>query len=559
MASGKTSGPAPRKHGILSPLRRKMFRSVWVANMASNFGWLIQGVGAAWMMTEIAPSADMVALVQTATQLPVLMFALLAGAAADLWQRRTVLLVAQTWMFGISLWLAAMTHWGLVGPWALLMFTFALGAGAALNGPAMQAVIRELASGSDLPAAVTLNAIAFNIARSLGPALGGAVVAIAGAEAAFLVNAVSYIPLMLVLLSWPRRSRRDDLPRERMLGAMLVGLRYVSQSGTIRATLVHSAVFAFAAVCSLAILPLVAKDALQGGPLTYGILLGAFGMGALGGAFLTHPLRQRLGAELLVTLLGGLLGLSLLLIGLWPSHLLPVLVALALSGAAWLSSFANFNIAIQMTTAFWVQARVLALYQMVTAGAQALGAWTWGWLAQEYGLSVALIGAGLLMLVGLLLHFRLHLPTGQAPDLRPRHRDIDLSPAIPFDPEEGPVLITAEYRVTQPDARAFIRAMDEVGHLRRRNGAMRWQLYQDVRDPERWLEAYTVSTWLEHLREQRRTTAFDEAIEAAARRYHAPGTPPIVCHMLARDPDSQLRPTRPAPAAAAAIAPRPPA
>ncbi|HET6469815.1 MAG TPA: MFS transporter [Geminicoccaceae bacterium] len=526
-------------HGILSPLRRRLFRAVWIANLVSNFGWLIQGVGAAWQMTEMTGSAEMVALVQTATQLPVLLFALVAGAAADLWSRRTVLLVAQGWMFGVSLALAAMTHFGLVGPWLLLVFTFALGAGAALNGPALQAVVRELASGADLPAAVTLNAIGFNIARSLGPALGGAIVAAAGAEAAFLVNAVSYVALILVLVSWRRRPRPDDLPRERMLGAMIVGLRYVAQSAQIRGSMVHAAVFSLAATSSLALLPLVARDSLGGGPVVYGVLLGAFGAGALGGAFLIHPLRQRLGGETMVTVLGAVTGVSLLVIGLWPAFG-PVLVALALSGAAWLGCFSSFNIAVQTSSAFWVQARVLAFYQMITAGALGLGAWAWGWVANRYGLPAALTGSGVMMLLGLLLHFRYHLPTGQGPDLRPLKRPALATPAIPFDPEEGPVLVTVEYRVAPADARAFVAAMDEVGHLRRRNGAVRWQLYQDVTEPERWVETYTLATWLEHLREHRRTTAFDEAIEAAARRFHAGGTEPLVCHMLARGPDSEV-------------------
>ena len=513
--------------GIFAPLRRRLFRAVWVANLVTNFGWLIQGVGAAWLMTQLDPSPEMVALVQAATQVPILLLSLVAGAAADLWDRRSVLIVAQIWVLVSSFGLAALTWAGLTGPALLLLFTFSLGIGAALNSPAMQVVVRELVPRRELASAVTINAVAFNLARSVGPALGGVIVALAGPQAAFLINAVSCIGLLVVLIRLRRHVREPELPRERVGGAIIAGLRYVRQTRPIQRTLVRGAVFGFGATAIPALMPLIAREQLQGGPTLFGILLGVFGIGALGGAFLIHPLRQRLGAEWMVTVLSGVFGGAALVLGLMPT--LPVaLLALPLAGAAWLGSFSSFNISVQLSSAVWVQARVMSLYQMAVFGMMALGSWAWGALAGEVGLPGALIGSGLWLLASLLLHLVFTLPGGQAPDLRPVPAWQKPQPRLDFDPDEGPVMVLVEYRIAPGDARTFAEAMEDVGHMRRRDGALRWQIYQDTADAELWIEAFTVGSWLDHLRQAQRATAADGAIEARALRLHkGEGAPPM--------------------------------
>jgi MFS family permease len=533
---------APRAEGgIFAPLRRRLFRAVWSANLTSNFGWLIQSVGAAWLMTTLDPRPDMVALVQTATQAPILVLALIAGAAADVWARRNVLMVAQVWVFATSVVLAVLTWFGLVGPWMLLLLTFSLGAGAAVNGPAMQAIVRDLVPSRDLPAAVTINAVAFNLARSLGPAIGGVIVAVAGAAAAFVLNAVSCIGLLAVLYRLRGHVRESELPRERVGGAIIAGLRYVGQTRRIQLTLLRSGIFSFGAASVLALLPLVAREQLHGGPTLYGTLLASFGLGALGGAFLIHPLRQRLGAENLVTLLSAMSGIAAVAMGLWPT--LPVvLVGLPLCGAAWLGSFSTFNIAVQMSTAYWVQARVLALYQMSASGPIAIGSWFWGAYARHVGIEVSMLVSGVVLLVSLLLHFIARLPTGQAPDMRPIRTWAQPKTVLEVAHDEGPVLVLVDYRVRPGDAPAFNRAMDEVGHLRRRDGAVRWQLYQDTIDPEHWLEAFVVGSWLDHLRQTQRLTAADLAIEAMALRYHTGESPPTIRRLIHRDPERAFEP-----------------
>ena len=522
--------------GIFAPLRRRLFRAVWVANLVTNFGWLIQGVGAAWLMTQLDPSPDTVALVQTATQVPILLLALIAGAAADLWDRRSVLIVAQLWVLATSFGLAALTWAGLTGPVLLLLFTFSLGMGAALNNPAMQVVVRELVPRRELAAAVTINAVAFNLARSVGPALGGVIVALAGAEAAFLINAVSCIGLLVVLIRLRRHVREPELPRERVAGAIIAGLRYVGQTKPIQRTLVRGGVFGCGAAAIPALMPLIARELLQGGPALFGILLGVFGIGALGGAFLIHPLRQRLGSEWMVTVLSGVFGAAAVMIGLLPT--LPVtLLALPLAGVAWLGSFSSFNISVQMSSAVWVQARVMSLYQMAVFGMMAFGSWGWGALADRIGLPGALVASGLWLLASLLLHLVFRLPSGQAPDLRPVQAWKKPEPRLDFDPDEGPVMVLVEYRIPPADARAFAEAMEDVGHMRRRDGALRWQVYQDTTDAELWVEAFTVGSWLDHLRQAQRTTAADGATEARALRLHVGEAPPVMRRLLHRTQD----------------------
>jgi predicted MFS family arabinose efflux permease len=519
--------------GILTPLRLPLFRSVWIANLVGSTGWLVQGVGAGWLMTTISGTPEMVALVQTATLAPILLFALVAGAFADLWDRRLVLLLAQLWVSAVSAGLAIISGLGLVTPVVLLLFTFLIGTGAALNGPAWQAVVREIVPREQLAAAVTLNAIGFNLARALGPAFGGAVVAAYGTEAAFVANAFAALALVVVLLFWRRQLPPDDLPRERLGSAVVTGLRYVGETPAIGAILVRGGVFGFAASAALALLPLVARDRLGGGPVTYGLLLGAFGIGALLGAFLVHPLRQRRGAEFVITALSAAGGLAFLALGLVPYLFLPVLAALALAGTAWLGSFSTFNIAIQMPTAFWVQARVLALYQATIFGSMAAGSWLWGQVADGTSLETAYLAAGGLLLLSIALHRRWRLPASEAPDLRPRQLP-ELKLAFPFDREAGPVMVLIEYRVPLANAAAFVRAMEEVGHVRKRDGAWRWHLFQDTADAEHWYEAFTVASWLHYLRQRRRGTAADEIVLERARRFLDPGFQPLVRRMIAR-------------------------
>ena len=532
MAVAAQDGSQP---GILAPLRRAgVFRTFWAASLVSNLGSLIQGVGAAWLMTSLAGRADLVALIQTAALLPALIFALPAGALADMFDRRSVLVGAQLFSTAAAFALAALAYLGHVDAVVLLVFTFAVGTGNALSAPAAQASVREMVAGPDLAAALLLTAISFNIARALGPALGGVLVAGFGAQSAFLVNALSTLVLIAALFVWRRELAPDDLPRERFTNAIIAGLRYVKETQGIRIVLVRGTVFGFLASSVLALLPLVARDVLGGGASLYGILLGAFGIGALGGAFIVHPLRQRHGAEAVVLMLSGLFGAALLVIAFAPSIIL-ISLALAAAGAAWLGSWATFNIGVQTVTAPWVQARVVAIYQMLTSGAMAIGSWVWGTAAHEIGLGQAQATAGVLLLLSLVLHRTLPMPAGEVPDLRPMdglHEDP--TPEVEFGFDEGPVLVLIEYRVPLPNTGFFARAIEDVGHQRKRDGAQRWNLFQDTADAEHWFETFTVASWFEYLRQRRRATAADEAAFARARVLLDPAFTPVVRRMIHR-------------------------
>jgi MFS family permease len=394
----------------LAPLRHPLFRAVWLSNLVSNFGTWMQSVGAAWLMTAIAPSPDMVALVQASSSLPILLFSLVAGALADLHDRRRLLILAQSWMLAAAVLLALVTWLGWMTPWLLLALTFALGVGSALNGPAWQASVSEFVPRPELAAAITLNSIGFNIARSAGPALGGIVVAAAGAESAFLLNAASYVGLIVVLARWhrPADATRQERPRQERqrepLGrAMLNGMRYAAETPPVRALLVRALAFGVGAGAIWALLPLVAKHDLGGGPFTYGVLLGALGVGAVAGAFAIGRLRARLSAEAMTS--AGTLAFALATLALGAAGaVVPVaLLALLVAGAAWLGTLSSFNVAVQTTAPAWIKGRALAVYQMTAFGGLAFGSWLWGALATATSVSAALLAAGTLMVLSLAL------------------------------------------------------------------------------------------------------------------------------------------------------------
>src|SRR6185503_5233412 len=386
----------------LSPFKYPVFRSIWIASLLSNFGSLIQSVGASWMMHSIAPSPDMVALVQASVSLPIMLLSLVAGAMADNMDRRRVMLGAQSFMLCVSVALSVCAWKGLIGPWSLLLFTFSIGCGSAFFAPAWQASVGDMVPRPEVPGAVALNSMGFNIARSVGPAIGGAIVATAGAAAAFGVNAASYIALLIVLARWKRPPRTAALPSETLGIAMAAGIRYVAMSPNIRTVLLRAAVFGFGASSILALLPLVAKHLVSGGPLTYGLLLGAFGVGAVSGALGAARLREKLSTEAIVRWAGCILALAAALVAL-STFIALTMAALLLAGAGWVLSLSTFNVSVQLSAPRWVVARALALYQMAAFGGLAAGSWVWGEVAADVGISTALLIAAAVVLVGVVL------------------------------------------------------------------------------------------------------------------------------------------------------------
>lgn len=513
------------------PLRNRFFAMLWTATLVSNFGSLIQSVGAQWLMTSIAPSADMVALVQTAITLPILIFSLPSGAIADIWERRTILLISQIMMLIASTVLAIVAYFGVMSPSVLLAFTFALGVGAALWGPSWQASVGDLVPRAEVPAAVALNSLGFNLARAMGPALGGIIVATAGPEAAFILNAISYIALIAALLRWhPRRAPRH-LPPEEMIPAMGAGIRYASLSPAIRAVLLRCLAFGVVGSAIWALLPLVARDIVGGGPITFGILLGGLGAGAIIGAFSATPIRHKLGTERMVLAGTIVFGCAVATISV-AVNLFAVIALLVAAGTAWVLTLSTFNVTVQMASPRWVMGRTIAVYQMMIFGGMAVGSWIWGLIAHGAGVAVAVGAAGIVVLSTLLMSFRLRLPEPANLDLTPSGAWPEPQVALKIEPSSGPIFISVEYHVAPENVAAFRAVMRDMRRARRRDGARYWALIQDIGQPEIWTERYEAATWVDHLRQNARATVADKDIDARALALHIGPEPPKIRHFI---------------------------
>lgn len=530
MDSDSTPGT---REPVLAPLVNRTFRELWIGNNISNLGGLIQGVGAGWLMTELAASNGMVALVQAANVLPYMAFSLLAGALADNFDRRTIMIWAQSFMLAASAVLAAMAYGGMVTAWVILGFTFLIGVGGALSNPAWQASVGDVVPRAEVRAAVGLNSMGFNLMRSIGPALGGAIVALAGAAAAFAVNAVSYTALVWALLRWKPPARDQRLPREPLPSALSAGLRYVSMSPVLMKVMVRGALFGIAASSVLALLPVVARDVLHGSALIYGALLGAFGLGAIGGVLASSRLSARLRNETLVRL--AFLGFALGVEGLAASRMVVLsCLALALAGACWVLALSLFNVTVQLSTPRWVVGRALSFYQTATFGGMALGSWLWGVLADAQGPVWSLAASGTMLLVGLVAGRWLGMAEFDNLDLDPLGRWKEPALRLDVRGRSGPVLVMIDYQIAQRDVEQFLAVMRLRRRIRIRDGARQWALLRDLEMPELWTESYHVPTWVDYVRHQERRTKADAEVTERLLVLHRGTAPPRVHRMIER-------------------------
>jgi predicted MFS family arabinose efflux permease len=524
---------SPPNASALAPFRHPIFRAVWVANVVSQFGGLIQTVGAAWLMLSIAASAEMVTLVQASMTLPIVLFALVAGALADNFDRRLMMLAAQLFMLAVSAVLAAAAWFGVITPWSLLLLTFLIGCGHAFNGPAWQSSVGRMVPRGDLPNAVALNSMGFNVARSVGPAVGGFIVAAYGVAMAFVANAVSYLGIIAVLASWRPPPEERPLPPERLRTAIQAGLRYVAMSPHISATLLRGFVFGIGASAVTALMPLVARDLIGGGAVTYGLLLGSFGLGAVGGALASHRLRQSLTNEAIVRLALVAFGVAALVTAqsTWLPLSMPAMFA---CGAAWVLALATFNATVQTSAPRWVVGRALSQYQVATFGGIALGSWIWGLTTERFGISVALSAAALVLAAGVVLGRRFAVRQTEALDLSPLARWKEPRIALDIQRRSGPIVVTIEYRIREQDVLEFLAAMAERRRIRRRDGARRWSLLRDLADPQIWIERYQSPTWLDYVRHNQRVTQDDAAVGDRILALHVGPDRPRVRRMIER-------------------------
>jgi MFS family permease len=512
-----------------TPLRLfPVFRALWIAQFASNVGTWMQTVGAQWLLIDRSPL--LVSLVQTASSLPIVVLALPAGAWADLVDRRRLLLGAQFAMFLAATALAVTTFLGAPSPLLILALTFALGCGNAVAAPAWQAIQPDLVERAVLPQAAALNGLNMNVARAVGPAVGGFVVAAVGAGWVFALNAVSFVGIAAAVALWRAPARLDTGPPERLGEAVRAGGRYVRHAPTVRRLLYRAALFIPAASAVWALLPVIAATNLHLGSGGYGVLLAAVGIGAVAGAFVIPKVRARVGSARLVT--GAMLvtAVAIAAIGTVSSAVL-VAVALLPVGAAWIAVMSSLNSALQLALPNWVRARGLAYYLIVFQGAQALGAVVWGTVADRTTVTTALLAAAAVLVAGAVVGLRTPLPDTAALDRTPSAHWP--APQLMFTPgaDDGPILVTSTYQVPEANAVAFTDAMQRVGRSRQRTGALRWELFRDGNDPTRFVESYLVGTWAEHLRQHEgRLTGADRRFEEEARGYA--DAAPEVAHLF---------------------------
>ena len=520
MSSSGDSAPASLWH----PLRLPIFRSLLIANVVSDIGTFMQNVGAAWLMVSLNAGPMYVALTQTASALPFFVLALPAGAIGDIVDRRKLILCTEIWMVTVAAVLAVLTIAGVMSPLLLLILTFALAAGDAFESPTWRAVLPELVEKEDLAAASALNGIEFNLARAVGPALAGAVVALAGVGSAFLINTVSFAGVIIVIARWKRSPARRATPRETVAGATRAAVRYVRYSPEIRILLARSGMVMFFASGLLALLPSVARR-ISGSSLCYGLLLGAFGSGAVLGALVLQKARSRFSSDAVTSFGIALFGIATIAVGMLRAtwSLAPVMLT---AGAAWVSFMSLFNVQLLNRAPDWVRARVLAVSLLVFQGGVAGGSAVWGAVATHAGISQALVWAGVGALISAASALFLRV-SDIGPDLTPwNHWRLP-----PFKTEvEGPVLVTVEYEVSPDRESEFLEAMREYERVRRRDGASRWGISRDIETSGRYLETFTVPSWREHVRQHDRLTRADSGMERRLRSFTR--RDPIVRHLL---------------------------
>ncbi|MEY9934109.1 putative MFS family arabinose efflux permease [Catenulispora sp. GP43] len=508
--------PSNSADSAWSPLRQPVFRALWLAQFASNIGSWMQTVGAQWLL--IAHGAALLSLVQVAAGLPVLVLALPAGVLADLADRRRLLLAVQGGMAAVAVVLAVLAFAGRLGPWTLLALTLLLGCGTALNGPAWQALQPTLVPREQLRPASALGAVNQNVARAIGPALGGLLVAAAGVGWTFALNAVSFVGILVVLARWrpADAAPRSEQEREQALAALRAGTRYVRHSPRVRRILLRSALFVPGAAALWALIPLTAHQTLGMGSAGYGLLLGAVGIGAIAGAWVLPKTAGLLGNDRTLALAGVMFAAALLAVDYVPNVAIAWL-ALLVAGVAWIWALSTLNAALQLGLPTWVRARAVAFYLLVFQGGMAVGAFVWGLIAQWAGLTTALAVAGALLVVGSAVSKWLPLRDRQ---VDPTPSDTWPEPQLVLEPapQDGPVLVIVEYLVPEPNVGAFAKAMERVESSRRRTGATSWSLYRDAARADRLLEIFTVRSWSEHLAQHHeRYTGIDREFEAEAK------------------------------------------
>jgi MFS family permease len=530
-----------------APLRIPLFRDRWIAATISNLGTWMQDTAGTWLMTSLTASPLLIALMQTAASLPVLGLGLLAGATADIFERRRLLIFWQSWMLASVAVLSVLTFLGHISPWSLLGFTFLLNIGASMNNPAWQAIVPELVPREIIPETVALNAASNNLARALGPALGGLMVAAfrqhvdTGSAYVFLLNSLSFAGVIWVLVNWKRIPLfKSTLPSERIAASIRGGLRYVRYAPDLQTSLLRAFTFTFFVSAIWSLLAVVAKRDLAQGALGYGILNGSLGLGAVVAATVLPRIRRRFSVDKIIAFATFYNAFTLTVLALVHRPAL-IIVTLIVSGFCWTSTMASLNTSVQVSVPAWVQARALGTYMMTFQGGLALGSIVWGFVAEHASTPAALIasGAGLVLTFPFVSRFR--VLRGGIPDTTP-HQYKRAAPSLAPFPEAdadssdpalaGPVRISIDYRIPLDNYAEFTRLVHQLRGVRLRDGALRWGIYRDAANPEHLNETFIMESWLDYLRSRERVTAADEQIRKATWALHQDNEPPRISYQI---------------------------
>ncbi|MBE9606975.1 MFS transporter [Acetobacteraceae bacterium H6797] len=521
---------ATKSGGSFAPLLRPTFALLWVATVIGNIGSFMRDVASAWLVTDLAAGPAAVALIQAAATLPIFLLAIPAGVLSDILDRRKFLIAIQVLLAAVSLALLLLAQSGLASVAALAGLTFLGGIGAALMAPTWQAIVPELVPAKDLRNAVALNSLGINIARAIGPAAGGLLLASFGAAVTYGADVASYAIVIVALLCWRRPAAQEDPLTERFAGAFRAGLRYARASRELHIVLVRAAIFFVLAAAVWALLPLVARQLLGGDAGFYGLLLGAVGAGAIGGALLLPMLRRKLDTDGLLLASALLSAAVMALLALAPPKSVAI-VLLLLLGVAWIIALTTMNGTAQAILPNWVRGRALAVYLTVFNGAMTAGSLLWGTAAELLGVPLTLLVAAVLLAGSGILLYRFRLPRGEANLAASNHWPEPLV-AAPVEHDRGPVMITVEYRVSAENRPGFLAAVHKLSAERRRDGAYSWGVAEDAAAPEIMIEWFMVESWAEHLRQHRRVSHADADIQNEVRAFHSGPEAPVVRHFL---------------------------
>jgi MFS family permease len=526
----------PRLSGF-EPLSVPLFRNLWLASVVSNVGSWMQDTAGTWLMTVLTPSPLLIALMQTAASLPVVVLGLPAGATADIFDRRRLLIFWQGWMLSAVALLSVLTFFDIISPWILLILTFLLNIGAAMNSPAWQAIVPEVIPREQLPDAISLNSAGFNLARALGPALGGLAVALfvkatTGSASVFSLNSLSFVGVILVLYRWQRNPLfKSALPSERIRGSIRSGIRYIRYAPALQAAFIRTFIFTLFVSAVWALLAVVARNDLRQGAMGYGILNGSMGLGAVVGATNLPRVRKKFSADAIIAGATGVFVITLLILALvkTPLIIIPMLIA---AGFAWTSCMSTLNLAVQVSVPAWVQARALGAYQMIFSGGMALGGVIWGLIAEHVSTSKSLLCSGIGLAVTFPLAMRFHVLRGVQPDFTPRMYALPAPKLTTEQEDAGPVRVSIDYTIDPADYSAFTKAIHKLRDVRLRDGAIRWGVYQDASDPTHMNETFITESWLEYMRQRERFTASDLQTRERVWRFHRGKEPPRISHMF---------------------------